>query len=182
MCAYLIISFLQPLRWITLTEPVWQHTCIQRSSSPSTCTHACARSIVRPRFVSAANLAPVNRLKAQKAGVWWESRAIGHSTASFSRRSCDAGEDKTSPLQWPFSGWGRIRGCQALEPVCGYVTAAFSPPLCQADRRRLSRHQSIAAFIRSNTQKRIWANNRIDETVATLMTWFRGNNAAWYSQ
>lgn len=75
------------------------------------------------------------------------------STASVSRRSCDAGEDETSPLKRPFGGWGRIRSCQALEPVRGNVTAAHSPPLCQADRRSLHHHPSIAAFIRNNKRK-----------------------------
>lgn len=147
---------------IGLLWPVWEHTCTQCSLSPSTCTHACARSLFvfvysgdhKTPFVSDANMAPVKQKNTWKAGVCWESGATRQSTASFSRRSCDAGEDKTSPLKWPFSGWGRIQSCQAPEPVCRYVTAAYSPPLCQADRRSLLHHQSIAAFIRSNKHKR----------------------------
>lgn len=32
------------LHWITLAKPVWEHTCIHCSSSPSTCTHAHIKS------------------------------------------------------------------------------------------------------------------------------------------
>lgn len=67
--------------------------------------------------------------------------------------------------------------------MCGCVTAACSPPLCQADRRSLRHRQSIAAFMRSNKRREyeLMIQEGLMRRAAVLMRKLCGSSTDGYS-